>query len=162
MNRLTRGRVCLVLSLLSVGVVAAESVVVASSFPKEVLVAYKKAFDERHPQYRVEFVNFPGTHIMSYLADHPAGSRPDVFWSSSADSSRALLRHGLLQPIGGQGKIPAKNRQYRYRRRAGLLSRPGSFRLGRDVEYALSGRRERSPRRQPGATSSAPSILATS
>jgi ABC-type Fe3+ transport system substrate-binding protein len=102
MNRLTYV-VCLVLSLLSVGVVAAESVVVASSFPKEVLVAYKKAFEERYPQYRVEFVNFPGTRILSYLADHPAGSRPDVFWSSSPDSFRALLRHGLLQPIGKPG-----------------------------------------------------------
>jgi len=101
--------VCLVLALLSARVAAAaESVVVASSFPKEVLVAYKKAFDERYPQYRVEFVNFPGTHIMSYLADHPAGSRPDVFWSSSADSFRALLRHGLLQPIGDRGETPAK------------------------------------------------------
>jgi len=98
----------LLLSLLSVGVAALETVVVASSFPKEVLVAYKKAFDERYPQYRVEFVNFPGTHIMSYLADHPAGSRPDVFWSSSADSFRALLRHGLLQPIGDRHETPAK------------------------------------------------------
>ncbi|MBS1227770.1 MAG: pgtC [Proteobacteria bacterium] len=98
----------LLLSLLSVGVAASESVVVASSFPKEVLVAYKKAFDERYPQYRVEFVNFPGTHIMSYLADHPAGSRPDVFWSSSADSFRALLRHDLLQPIGDRHETPAK------------------------------------------------------
>jgi phosphoglycerate transport regulatory protein PgtC len=107
MNRLTCV-VCLVFSLLSVGVGAAESVVVASSFPKEVLVAYKKAFDERHPQYRVEFVNFPGTRILSYLADHPVGSRPDVFWSSSPDSFRALLRHGLLQPIGKPGEPPAR------------------------------------------------------
>lgn len=107
MNRLVHVA-CLIFALLPPCFGAPESVVVASSFPKEVLVAYKKAFDERHPQYRVEFVNFPGTHIMSYLADHPAGSRPDVFWSSSADSFRALLRHGLLQPIGSPDKIPAK------------------------------------------------------
>ena len=103
MNRLVHV-VCLILALFSACIAAAESVVVASSFPKEVLVAYKKAFEERHPQYRVEFVNFPGTRILSYLADHPAGSRPDVFWSSSPDSFRALLRHGLLQPIGKPGE----------------------------------------------------------
>lgn len=106
MNRLACV-VCLVLSLLS-ACVAAESVVVASSFPKEVLVAYKKAFDERYPQYRVEFVSFPGTRILSYLADHPPGSRPDVFWSSSPDSFRSLLRHDLLQPIGKPGAAPAR------------------------------------------------------
>jgi phosphoglycerate transport regulatory protein PgtC len=110
MKRLAHVVFLVSLAILSARVVASESVVVASSFPKEVLVAYKKAFDERNPQYRVEFVNFPATNIMSYLADHPAGSRPDVFWSSSPDSFRALLRHGFLQPIGNQGNpnIPSK------------------------------------------------------
>lgn len=77
---------------------AASVVLVASSFPKEILSAYKRAFDRSSSEYRVEFVNFPGTNIVSYLQDRPPGSRPDVFWSSSPDGFRALLRHGLLQP----------------------------------------------------------------
>lgn len=110
MNRLARV-VCLVtFAILSVSALAAESVVVASSFPKEVLVAYKKAFDERNSRYRVEFVNFPGTNILSFLTDRMPGSRPDVFWSSSPDSFRSLRRHGLLQPIGNRGNpdVPVK------------------------------------------------------
>ena len=90
----------LALALLPPAATAAESVVVASSFPKELLNAYKQAFDRRYPAYRLEFVNFPGTNIIPFLADRASGSRPDVFWSSSSESFRALLRHGLLQSIG--------------------------------------------------------------
>ena len=89
---------------------ASSVVLVASSFPKELLSAYKKAFDERHPDYRVEFVNFPATNIISHLRDRAPGSRPDVFWGSSPDSFQALRRHGLLQTIGhlANPDIPAR------------------------------------------------------
>ncbi|WP_301101292.1 extracellular solute-binding protein [Propionivibrio sp.] len=110
MDRLAHFFSLALLVIFSADVLALESIVVASSFPKEVLVAYKKAFDERNPQYRLEFVNFPGTNIIPFLTDRTPGSRPDVFWSSSPDSFRALLRHGLLQTIGSQGNpsIPSK------------------------------------------------------
>ena len=80
---------------------AAETVLVASSFPKEVLSAYKKAFDEQSSDYRVEFVNFPATNAVSYVRDRALGARPDVFWGSSPDTFRALRRNDLLQPLDG-------------------------------------------------------------
>ena len=46
---------------------AAEIVLVASSFPKEILSAYKKAFDEQSAEYRVEFVNFPATNAVVHV-----------------------------------------------------------------------------------------------
>ncbi len=94
----------------SSGVRATESLVVASSLPKEVLVAYKKAFEQQNPQYRVDFVNFPATNIIPFLTDRNRGSRPDVFWSSSPDSFRALRRYGLLTPVeaGGRASIPVR------------------------------------------------------
>ena len=55
----------------------AETVLVASSFPKEVLSAYKKAFDEQSSDYRVEFVNFPATNAVSYVRDRALGEAPD-------------------------------------------------------------------------------------
>ncbi len=79
----------------------AETVLVASSFPKEVLSAYKKAFDEQSSDYRVEFVNFPATNAVSYVRDRAPGARPDVFWGSSPDTFRALRRNDLLQPLDG-------------------------------------------------------------
>ena len=82
---------------------AAELVLVASSFPKEILSAYKRAFDEQSTEYRVEFVNFPATNAISYVRDRAPGSRPDVFWGSSPDTFSALKRLGLLQALDGVG-----------------------------------------------------------
>ena len=91
------------------GAWAAEIVLVASSFPKEILSAYKRAFDAQSPEYRVEFVNFPATNTVSYVRDRAPGSRPDVFWGSSPDTFRALRRHDLLQSLADTGNpaIPA-------------------------------------------------------
>lgn len=86
-----------------VGGWAAEVVLVASSFPKEILSAYKKAFDEQSAEYRVEFVNFPATNAISYVRDRAPGSRPDVFWGSSPDTFSALKRLALLQALDGVG-----------------------------------------------------------
>ena len=91
------------LALLPLSGQAASVVLVASSFPKEILSAYKKAFDEQSPDYRVEFVNFPATNIISHLRDRPPGSRPDVFWGSSPDTFRTLRRQDLLQGLADLG-----------------------------------------------------------
>jgi ABC-type Fe3+ transport system substrate-binding protein len=88
---------------------SAETILVASSFPKEILSAYKKAFDAQSPDYHVEFVNFPATNTVSYVRDRAPGSRPDVFWGSSPDTFRALRRYDLLQSLEDVGNptIPA-------------------------------------------------------
>ena len=102
---------CLLLfAVLTAKAWALEVVTVASPFPKDLLFAYKKAFDARHPGYRVEFVSFAATNIVSFLMDRASGSRPDVFWGSSPDTFHALRRHSLLQPLGeiGDPAIPTR------------------------------------------------------
>ena len=99
MRSLTCLLCALALALPPTGGWAAEIVLVASSFPKEILSAYKKAFDEQSAEYRVEFVNFPATNAISYVRDRAPGSRPDVFWGSSPDTFSALKRLGLLQAL---------------------------------------------------------------
>lgn len=103
MRSLTSLICAILLALPPTGGWAAEIVLVASSFPKEILSAYKKAFDAQSPDYRVEFVNFPATNAISYVRDRAPGSRPDVFWGSSPDTFRALRRHDLLQSLAGLG-----------------------------------------------------------
>lgn len=113
--------------LLPVFGLAAEVVLVVSPFPKEILSAYKKAFDGQSADYRVEFVNFPATNAISYLRDRAAGFRPDVFWGSSPDTFRALRRQDLLQPLTTLGnpqipsvigKLPIDDPEHYYRGQA--------------------------------------------
>jgi len=73
-------------------------VLVASPFPKEILSAYKQAFDAQSPDTRVEFLNFPATQILAFVRGRPPGARPDVFWGSSPEAFRALQRENLLEP----------------------------------------------------------------
>lgn len=77
---------------------AESTVVVASPFPKELLSAYKRAFDEQSPDFRVEFVNFLAPTLFPICATAP-GSRPDIFWASSPDAFNGLKRYDLLLPI---------------------------------------------------------------
>ena len=117
----------IIFAWLPVGGEAAELVLVASSFPKEILSAYKRAFDEQSPEYRVEFVNFPATNAISYVRDRAPGARPDVFWGSSPDTFSALKRHGLLQALEGTanpdippviGKLTIDDPEHAYRGQA--------------------------------------------
>lgn len=85
-----------------------EVVTVASSLPKELLAVYKRAIEEEHPEIRVQYVNFPATHTLSFLRDRPPGNRPDVFWGSAPDTFLLLKRHNLLEALGkvGAPEIP--------------------------------------------------------
>ena len=93
---LAAGMLC---ATLIAGVCRGDNVVlVASPFPKEILSAYKQAFDAQSPDTRVEFLNFPATQILAFVRGRPPGARPDVFWGSSPEAFRALQREDLLEP----------------------------------------------------------------
>ena len=88
----------------------AELITVASPFPKELLMAYKRAVEERYPGLRVQYVHFPATNAVSFLQDRAPGTRPDVFWGSAPDTFLALRRNELLEPLGslGDSAIPER------------------------------------------------------
>lgn len=85
-----------------------EVITVASSLPRELLAVYKRAIEEQHPNIRVQYVNFPATHTVSFLRDRPPGNRPDVFWGSAPDTFLLLKHHDLLEALGkvGAPEIP--------------------------------------------------------
>lgn len=89
---------------------ARESVVVMTSFGKEVTSAYKSRFEANFPQFIVEFINVPTTSAVSLLRDRSEGTRPDVFWSSAPDAFDALARLKFLAKTGDLGDplIPSK------------------------------------------------------
>ena len=92
-----------VAALLWAVAVRGEVITVASPFPKELLMAYKRAIEEHYPGLRVQYVHFPATNAVSFLQDRAPGTRPDVFWGSAPDTFLALRRNGLLEQLGDLG-----------------------------------------------------------
>ena len=91
----------------------AETVTVVTSFPKELTEAYKRAYEKKYPQDKVEVLNKGTSSGIAYVREQAAGSRPEIFWASAPDAFEVLSSEKLLQkaelPTGG---IPAKIGSY--------------------------------------------------
>ena len=91
----------------------AETVTVVTSFPKELTEAYKRAYEKKYPQDKVEILNKGTSSGIAYVREQAAGSRPEIFWASAPDAFEVLSSEKLLQkadlPTGG---IPAKIGNY--------------------------------------------------
>lgn len=93
----------LVVALLGAVSAHGEVITVASSLPKDFLAIYKHTIEAQYPGTRIQYVNFPATHTVSFLRDRAPGNRPDVFWGSAPDIFLMLRRHDLLEPLGKIG-----------------------------------------------------------
>ena len=92
---------------------AADTVTVITSFPKELTTAYKKAFEAKYPNDKVEILNKNTAAGIAYVREQPAGSRPEIFWASAPDAFEVLSSSKLLQKIDAPNPaIPAKVGNY--------------------------------------------------
>ncbi|MBK6982458.1 MAG: extracellular solute-binding protein [Betaproteobacteria bacterium] len=93
--------------------VLADTVTVVTSFPKELTAAYKKAYEAKYPNDKLEILNKNTAAGIAYVREQAAGSRPEVFWASAPDAFEVLSGAKLLQKIGpGNPAIPAKVGNY--------------------------------------------------
>jgi len=91
----------------------ADTITVVTSFPKELTTAYKKAYEAKHPNDKLEILNKNTAAGIAYVREQSAGSRPEVFWASAPDAFEVLSGGKLLQKIGpGSAAIPAKVGNY--------------------------------------------------
>ncbi len=91
----------------------ADTVTVVTSFPKELTAAYKKAYEAKYPNDKLEILNKNTAAGIAYVREQAAGSRPEVFWASAPDAFEVLSGGKLLQKIGpGNPAIPAKVGNY--------------------------------------------------
>jgi ABC-type Fe3+ transport system substrate-binding protein len=91
----------------------AETISVVTSFPKELTAAYKKAFEAKYPNDKLEILNKNTAAGIAYVREQAAGSRPEVFWASAPDAFEVLSSNKLLTKIGpGNPAIPAKVGNY--------------------------------------------------
>ena len=98
---------------LFMGQAIADTVSVITSFPKELTEAYKKAYEAKYPNDKVEILNKNTTAGMAYVREQTAGNRPEVFWASAPDAFEVLSSQKLLQKVdSGNPNIPAKVGNY--------------------------------------------------
>ncbi|HYD60739.1 MAG TPA: extracellular solute-binding protein [Noviherbaspirillum sp.] len=75
----------------------AAPITVITSFPKEITDAYKKAFEKKYPDVKVEVLNKNTTASLAFIKENSPGQRPDVFWASAPDAFEVLSREKLLE-----------------------------------------------------------------
>ena len=91
----------------------ADNVTVITSFPKELTEAYKKAYEAKYPNDKVEILNKNTAAGMAYVREQAVGNRPEVFWVSAPDAFEVLSAQKLLQKVdSGNPNIPAKVGSY--------------------------------------------------
>ena len=91
----------------------ADTISVITSFPKELTEAYKKAYEAKYPNDKVEILNKNTSAGIAYVREQSAGSRPEIFWASAPDAFEVLASAKLLQKAdGGNPNIPAKVGSY--------------------------------------------------
>jgi ABC-type Fe3+ transport system substrate-binding protein len=91
----------------------ADTVTVITSFPKELTAAYKKAFEAKYPNDKLEILNKNTAAGIAFVREQPMGSRPEVFWASAPDAFEVLSSSKLLQKADvGNSAVPAKIGSY--------------------------------------------------
>ena len=61
-----------------------------TSFPKELTAAYKKAYEAKFPNDKLEILNKNTAAGIAYVREQAAGSRPEVFWASAFQMNARL------------------------------------------------------------------------
>jgi len=74
-------------------------VVVPTSFPKELLEAYKQAFEQNYPGIKVIVKQQQTNQAVTYLRETRARPEADIMWVSAVDAFQTLKTDGLLDKI---------------------------------------------------------------
>ena len=92
---------------------AADTITVITSFPKELTAAYKKAYEAKFPNDKLEILNKNTAAGIAYVREQAPGSRPEVFWASAPDAFEVLSAAKLLQKANvANSAVPAKIGSY--------------------------------------------------
>ncbi len=115
MKRAIRKTVCLAagLTILLMSGVSArameDSLVIVTSFPKDLTSVFKKAFEKKHPGVKVEMLKKKTTAGVKYIQETASNNTSDLFWASAPDAFEVLKGDGLLQKYQVKTKgIPEK------------------------------------------------------
>ncbi|MGB5409471.1 MAG: extracellular solute-binding protein, partial [Thiogranum sp.] len=92
-----RAFTALLLASTALAVAAEQQLVVVTSFPNDLTGAFKRAFEEKHPDVKVEILNKKTTAGVKYIQETANNNQTDLFWASAPDAFEVLKSDGLLQ-----------------------------------------------------------------
>lgn len=82
---------------------------VLTSYPDEVMSRFERAFEKKHPEYRIRFLWRMPHDALPYLQQQRGDETVDVYWSASPRTFARLKADGLLQPLKlNRSGLPAR------------------------------------------------------
>jgi ABC-type Fe3+ transport system substrate-binding protein len=105
---------CIILFILVMvgNVMAADEVVIVTSFPKELFETYKKAFESKYRGITVVVKSKKTSEAVAYIRETASRPDSDIMWASAVDAFAVLKEDGLLAqyvlPKELAERIPAK------------------------------------------------------
>lgn len=85
--------------LLASGAMAAEKVVIVTSFPEDMTSVIEKGFETAHPDIDVEILNKSTSSGVKYVQEIAGSNTADIFWASAPDAFEVLKSGGLLAKV---------------------------------------------------------------
>ncbi|AUH35404.1 extracellular solute-binding protein [Paracoccus tegillarcae] len=85
--------------LMASGALAAEKVVVVTSFPEEMTSVIETAFEGAHPEYDLEILNKSTSSGVKYVQEIASANTADIFWASAPDAFEVLKSDDKLAQI---------------------------------------------------------------
>lgn len=76
--------------------IAADTLVVVTSFPKDLTSVFKSAFEAKNPDVQVEMLKKKTTAGVKYIQETVDNNTSDLFWASAPDAFEVLKDDGLL------------------------------------------------------------------
>ena len=83
--------------LLADGAASGERLVVVTSFPEQMSMVFKSAFEQDNPGTSVEIISKKTTAGLKYLEQARGHDSADLFWVSAPDAFEVLKRKGMLR-----------------------------------------------------------------
>ncbi len=102
-NRLMKGSLAALVSLLVTNAFAAQEVTVYTAFETDILAKYKSAFEKANPDVKIKWVRDSTGIMTAKLLAEKDNPRAEVVWGLAGSSMALLKEEGVLMPYTPEG-----------------------------------------------------------
>ncbi|ASI92008.1 MULTISPECIES: putative 2-aminoethylphosphonate ABC transporter substrate-binding protein [Vibrio] len=102
-NRLMKGTLATLVSLLATNALAATEVTVYTAFETDILAKYKNAFEKENPDVKIKWVRDSTGIMTAKLLAEKNNPHAEVVWGLAGSSMALLKEEGILKPYTPKG-----------------------------------------------------------